>query len=91
MRLNFHKYLKESCFLDCWKVSCAAPVFKNTGDRSTGKNYSLFILLSVGCKDFENLVKSSLADHLNRCDLFPDFKLWFQVFSFDYRSSDNCI
>ena len=27
----FNKCLKESCFLDCWKVSSVVPVFKNVG------------------------------------------------------------
>ena len=33
----FKKYLKESCFPDCWKVSSVVPVFKNVGERSTAK------------------------------------------------------
>ena len=35
----FNKFLKESCFTDCWKVSLVVPVFKNVGERSTAKNY----------------------------------------------------
>ena len=35
----FNKFLKESCFPDCWKVSLVVPVFKNVGERSTAKNY----------------------------------------------------
>ena len=35
----FNKYLKESCFLDCFKVSSVVPVFKNVGERSMAKNY----------------------------------------------------
>ena len=34
----FDMYLKESCFLDCWKVSLVVPVFKNAGERSAAKN-----------------------------------------------------
>ena len=34
----FNICLKESCFPDCWKVSSVVPVFKNVGERSTGKN-----------------------------------------------------
>ena len=34
----FNKFLKESCFPDCWKVSSVVPVFKNVGERSTTKN-----------------------------------------------------
>ena len=30
-----NKYLKESCFPECWKVSSVVPVFKNVGERST--------------------------------------------------------
>ena len=43
----FNKCLKESCFSDYWKVSLVVPVFKNVGERSTGKNYCPVILLSV--------------------------------------------
>ena len=43
----FNKCLKESCFLDCWKVSSVAPAFKNVGERSTAKNYHPVSLLSV--------------------------------------------
>ena len=39
--------LKESCFPDCWKVSSVDPVFKNTGEKSTSRNYCLVSLLSV--------------------------------------------
>ena len=35
----FNLCLKESCFLDCWKVSLVFPVFKNVGGRSTAKSY----------------------------------------------------
>ena len=43
----FNKYLKESCFPDCWKVSSVVPVFKNIGERSTAENYRPVSLLSV--------------------------------------------
>ena len=43
----FNKCLKESCFLDVWKVSLAFPVFNNVGERSTAKNYNPLNLLSV--------------------------------------------
>ena len=49
----FNKCLKESCFPDCWKVSSVVPVFKNVGERSTGKNYrpvSLFLWLVKSLK-----------------------------------------
>ena len=38
----FNNCLKESCFLDCWKVSSVVPVFKNVGKMSAAKNYSSF-------------------------------------------------
>ena len=55
----FNKCLKESCFPDWWKVSSVAPVLKNVGERSTGKNYHP-ISLSVVSKIFEKLVKIEL-------------------------------
>ena len=33
-RLEPDMCLKESCFLDCWKVSSVSPVFKNVGERA---------------------------------------------------------
>ena len=45
--------LKESCFLDFWKVSFVVSVFKNVGERSLAKNYRFFSLLSVVSKVFE--------------------------------------
>ena len=51
----FNKYLKESCFPDCWKVSSMVPVFKNVEERFTAKNYCPVSLLSVVSKVFEKL------------------------------------
>ena len=51
----FNMCLKESCFLDCWRVSSVVPVFKNVGERSTAKNYHSVSLLSVVSKVFEKL------------------------------------
>ena len=51
----FNKYLKESCFTDCWKVSSVVPVFKNVGQKSTAKNYHPVSLLSVLVKSSKNL------------------------------------
>ena len=48
----FSKCLKESFFLDCWKVSLVVPVFKNVGEKSTTKNYLPVSLLSVVIKVF---------------------------------------
>ena len=43
----FMKYLEQSCFPDCCKISLVVPVFKNVVERSTAKNCSPFSLLSV--------------------------------------------
>ena len=70
----FNKYLKESCFPDCWKVSLVVPVFKNVGERSTAKNYRPVSLLSVVSKVFEKLVNNRIVDHLEKCGLFSHFQ-----------------
>ena len=62
----FNKYLKESCFPDCWKVSSVVPVFKNVGEKSTAKNYRSVSLLSVVSKVFEELVNNKIVDHLDK-------------------------
>ena len=77
--------LKESCFLDCWKVSLVVPIFKNVKERSTAKNYHPFSLLSVVSKVFEKLVNNRIFDHLEKCGLFSDFQYSF------CRYSDSCI
>ena len=74
----FNKCLKESCFLDCWKVSSVVPVFKNVGERSTAKNYRPVSLLSVVSKVFEKLVNNRIVDHLEKCGLFSDFQYGFR-------------
>ena len=74
----FNKCLKESCFLDCWKVSSVVPAFKNVGDRSTAKNYHPVSLLSVVSKVFEKLVNNRIVDHLEKCGLFSDFQYGFR-------------
>ena len=66
----FNKCLKESCFLDCWRISLVVPVFKNVGERSTAKNYCPVSLLSVVIKVFEKLVNNRIVDHLEKCSLF---------------------
>ena len=43
----FNKCLDESCFADCWRVSLVVPVFKNAGERSTGKSYPVSLLSVV--------------------------------------------
>ena len=67
----FNKCLKESCFLDCWKVSSVVPVFKNVWERSTAKTY----LVS---KVFEKLKNNRIVDHLGECSLFSDFQYGFR-------------
>ena len=74
----FNKCLKESCFLDCWKVSSVVPVFKNVGERSTAKNYRPVSLLSVVSKVFEKLVNNRIVDHLEKCGIFSDFQYGFR-------------
>ena len=73
----FNKYLKESCFSVCWKVSSVVPVFKNVGERSTAKNYSPVSLLSVVSKVFEKLLNNRIADNLDKRGLFSDFQYGF--------------
>ena len=54
------KCLKESCFPDFWKISSAAPAFRNAGERSTAENYCPVCLLSVVSKVFEKLVNNRI-------------------------------
>ena len=63
---------------NCWKVSSVVPVFKNVGERSTGKNYPPVSLLSVVSKVFEKLVNNRIVDHLEKCGLFSDFQYGFR-------------
>ena len=74
----FNKCLKESCFPDCWKVSSVAALLKNSGERSTAKNYSPVSLLSVVSKVFEKLVNNRIVDHLDISGLFSDFQYGFR-------------
>ena len=67
----FDMYLKESCFLDCWKVSLVVPVFKNAGERSAAKNYSPVSVFSMVSKVFVN---KAMVDCLEQCGLFSDFQ-----------------
>ena len=49
----FNMCLKESCFLDYWKVSSVVPVFKNVRERSSAKKYrrvGLFLWLVKSLK-----------------------------------------
>ena len=74
----FNKYLKESCFSDCWKVLLVVPVFKNVGERSTAKNYRPVSLLSVVSKVFEKLVNNRIVDYLEKPGLFSDLQYVFR-------------
>ena len=74
----FNKFLKESCFPDCWKVSLVFPVYK-----MLRKGLQLNIppcLLSVVSKVFEKLVNNRIADHLEKCGLFSDLQYGFRSF-----------
>ena len=74
----FNMCLKESCFPDCWKVCLVVPIFKNVGGRSTAKNYHPVGIHSVFSKVFEKLVNCRIANHLEKCDLFPDLQYGFR-------------
>ena len=51
----FNNCLKESCFLDCWKVSFMVPVFKNVPGRTTAKTNSLLAFFLWLAKSLKNL------------------------------------
>ena len=64
----FNMFLKEFCFLDCYKVLPVDSV------KFIVMNYCHASFLSAICKLFEKLVNNSLADHLKKYGLFSDFK-----------------
>ena len=66
----FSKCLKESCFLDCCKVSLVVPIFKDVGERSTANNYRRVSLLSQVRKVFEQLLNNRIVDHLRKSGIF---------------------
>ena len=74
----FSKFLKESCFPDCWRVSLVVLVFKIVGERTTAKTYCPVSLRSVVSKVFEKLVNNRIVDHLEICGLFSDFQYGFR-------------
>ena len=54
------------------------PIFKNTEERSTTKNYHPVSFLSVVSKVFEKLVSIRIVDHLGKWCLFSDFQYGFR-------------
>ena len=53
---HFNMCLKQSCFLDCWKVSSVGPVFKNVRERSTAKNHNTLLVFFLWLvKSLKNL------------------------------------
>ena len=68
-------------FPDCWKVSLVVLVFKNVEERSTAKSERPVSLLCMVNKIFEKLVNNRIVDHLEKCDLFPDFQLVLGLFN----------
>ena len=51
----FNKFLKESCFPGCWKVSSVVPVFNNVGKMSIAKSYRPVSLFSVVSKYIQDI------------------------------------
>ena len=74
----FNKHLKESCFLDCWKISSVVSVFNNVGERSTSKSYHPVSLLSVVSEVFEKLLNNRIAVQLEKCGLFSNLQYGFR-------------
>ena len=53
-------------------------IFKNVGERSTGKNYCAVSLFSLVSKFFEKLVNNRIIDHLEKSGFFSDFQYGFR-------------
>ena len=51
----FNKCLKESCFLDCWKVSSVVLVFKNVRQGLLLKTTALLVFFPWLVKSSKNL------------------------------------
>ena len=68
----FGMCLNEYLFLDCWKASFAAPIFKNVKEKSVAKNYHTVSLISMASKIFEKPVNT--INRLHKCGLFSDFQ-----------------
>ena len=67
----FNKFLKESCFSDCWKVSFEAPVFKNAGEGLQLKTTTLlvFFLWLVRSLKFSHIIELLIT--LRNAVFFP--------------------
>ena len=76
LRKLFKKCLKESCFLDCWKVSSAVPFFKNISEMSTAKTYRPVSFLSVVSQVFEKLVINKYFRSPRKMWAFLWFPVW---------------
>ena len=73
----FYIFLRESCFLDRWKVLLVVPAFNNVGERSTAKSNCPAGLSAIS-KIFENLLNNRLVDHLQKWGLFSDSQYYFR-------------
>ena len=70
-------FLKESYFLQCWKISSVVSVFENVGERCMAKSYNLVSLLSVISKVYQKIVNNRHDDHLQKCAV-SDFQYFFR-------------
>ena len=66
----FNKYLKESWFPDCCKVSSVVPVFKNVWERAIRP---LWLVNSLS-----KIVNNRIVDRLEKYGLFSDFQYGFR-------------
>ena len=73
----FNKYIKESWFPDCCKVSSVVPIFKNVWERPIAKNYNPVSLLSMVSKVFKEFVNNRIVGCMEKCGLFLRFPVWF--------------
>ena len=79
-----------SCHTYQLTISYVFPVFKNVGVRSAAHKYSPVGYPSVVSKTFKKFINNRLFYHLEKCDNFFLSPVWFQVYFFNYRSSDSC-
>ena len=72
LAVPFNKYVNDSCFPDCWKVSSMVPYLRMLGKGIQLKTTVLYTasLLSVVCKVFEKVIDN----HLGKGGLFPNFQ-----------------